>query len=175
MVLEEEQRERTPDEAGAANDDGALTGGIDALTAEEFEHTEGRGRNEGWVPLREAAGIVRMETVDIFMWWDLLERLIRIEAVGQRHLEEDAVDGWVVGQGLDPFAQVGLADVVQVLDRRSETDLFGSLVLTADVRRGREIIPDLDDRNSGRPLVGMALNGELQLLANGARVGAAVN
>src|ERR1700686_3895453 len=62
-----------------------------------------------------------------------------------------------------------------MLDRGLETDLFRGPGLAADVGRGCEIIPDLDDGNPGRALVGMALDGEFQLLANGARVGAAVD
>src|SRR2546425_7043597 len=60
-------------------------------------------------------------------------------------------------------------------DGRFETNLFRGPVLAADVGRGREVIPDLDDGDPGRPLAGMALSGEFQLLANSARVGAAVD
>src|SRR6202171_6417791 len=175
LVWKEKQCERTPDQAGPPDNDGTLARGIDALPQKQLEHAERRSRNEGWVPLRQAAGIVRMQSVDIFMWWDSLERFIGIEAVGQRHLDEDAVDRWVGGKGLDPFVEVGLRDVVQMLDGGFETDLLRGLVLAADVRRGREIIADLDDGNPGRPLAWMALDREFQLLANGARVGAAVD
>src|ERR1700737_2121608 len=175
MVLKEEQCQRTPDEAGAPNNDGTLARGIDALPPKQLEHAQRRGRNKGWVPLRQAAGIVRMQAVDIFMWWDSLERFIGIEAIGQRHLDEDAVDRWVGGKGLDPFVQVGLRDVVQMLDGGFETDLLRGLVLAANVRRGREIIADLDDGDARRALAWMALDREFQLLANGARVGAAVD
>src|SRR5207302_4707719 len=58
---------------------------------------------------------------------------------------------------------------------RFEADFFRRLVFPADVGRGREIIPDLDDGDPRRTLAGMAFDGELQLLANGARVGAAVD
>src|SRR2546427_10983420 len=60
-------------------------------------------------------------------------------------------------------------------DGRFETNLFRGLVLAADVGRGREVITDLDDGDPRRPLAGMALDGEFQLLANSARVGAAVD
>src|SRR3981189_357520 len=106
MILQEKQGQRAANEARAADDDRTLAGGIDALAPEQLEHAERRGRNEGGVALRGAAGIVRIETIDIFMWWDLLERCISIEAVRQRHLDEDAVDRRVVGQALDPFVEV---------------------------------------------------------------------
>ena len=38
-----------------------------------------------------------------------------------------------VGQALDPFVQGGLGDVVHVLDRGFEADLFGGPGLAADV------------------------------------------
>src|SRR5260370_35664805 len=109
------------------------------------------------------------------MWRDLLERVIRIEAVWQRHLDEDAIDGGIAGEGLDPFVQVSLRDVVQMLDGRLEADLFGGFLLAANVGRGGDVVTNLDHGDPGRALVGMALDGELQLLANGARVGTAVD
>src|SRR2546429_307967 len=87
------------------------------LAPEQLEDAEGRGWNEGWVTLGEAAGVVGMETVDIFMWWDLLEGPVRVEAIGERHLDEDAIDRGIGGQGLDPLVQLSLRDVVQVGDR----------------------------------------------------------
>src|SRR5438132_2728377 len=117
MVLKEEKGQRAADQPGAADNDRALAGRVDAFPPEQLEHAEGRGRNEGWVALGEAAGVVGVETVDIFMWWDLLERLIGIEAIGERHLDEDAIDRGIGGQGLDPLVQLSLRDVVQVGDR----------------------------------------------------------
>src|ERR1700681_930338 len=175
MGLQQQEGQRAPYEPGAADNDGALAGGIDALAAEQLEHPQGRRGNEGWISLGEAAGIVRMQTVDIFMWRDLLECLIRIEAVRQRHLDEDAVDRGIVCQGQDALVQIGLRDVVKMLNRRLETDLFRGLVLAANVRRGREVIADLDDGYTGTALSGMTLDSEFQLLADGARVGAAVD
>src|SRR4030088_2464354 len=62
-----------------------------------------------------------------------------------------------------------------MLDRRFEADLFGGLGLAANVGRGGEVVTHLDNRDPGRALARMALDGELQLLANGARVSAAID
>src|SRR5438270_3746272 len=62
-----------------------------------------------------------------------------------------------------------------MLDRRFEADLCGGLLLAADVGRGGRVVADLDDGDSGRALVGMARDGEFEFLADGARVGAAVD
>src|SRR2546421_9597994 len=97
-----------------------LAGGIDALAPEQLEDAQRRGRDEGRVPLRQPSGVVRMETVDIFMWRDLLQRLVGIEAVGQRDLDQDAVDrrgGSQVGKAL---VQLPLGDGVKMLHRRVE-------------------------------------------------------
>src|SRR5439155_11154800 len=92
MVLKEQERQRAPDQAGASHDDGALAGGIDSFAPEQLQDAEGRGWNEGWVALGQAAGVVGVETVDIFTWWYPLERLMGVEAIRERHLDEDAVD-----------------------------------------------------------------------------------
>src|SRR5207302_7292786 len=112
MVLKKKEGQGSPDKPRPAHNDGALAGWIDALAPEQLQDAEWRGRNEGRVALGEAAGVVRVEAVDIFMWWDLLERLFGIEVVREWHLDEDDVDRGVVGQGPDPFVQVGLRDVV---------------------------------------------------------------
>jgi len=62
-----------------------------------------------------------------------------------------------------------------MFDGRSEADLFGGPLLAANVRRGGGIVADLDDGDPWRALVGMARDSELEFLANGTRVGAAVD
>src|SRR6266480_7842523 len=106
VILEQQERQRAPDQAGAADDHRALAGRVDMFAPEQLEDAKGRGWNEGWIALGEPAGVVGVETVDILMWWDLLERLIGIEAGGKRHLDEDAIDRGVVGEGPDPVIQV---------------------------------------------------------------------
>src|SRR2546426_6956363 len=62
-----------------------------------------------------------------------------------------------------------------MLDGRSEADLFGGPLFAANVRRGGGIVADLDDGDARGALVGMTSDGELEFLANGACVGAAVD
>src|SRR5207245_120703 len=111
MILQEKQRYRAAHEAGASDDDGALAGRIDVLTTQQFEHAKWRCRNEGGVALGQPAGVVGVEPVYIFMWRDLFERLIRIETLRQRHLEQDAVDSRIVRQLRDSLVQPGLGDL----------------------------------------------------------------
>src|SRR5438874_9446693 len=108
-----------------------------------------------------------MKSVDIFMWRDLLEGLVGIETIRQGHLDQDPVDGGVSGQVGDARLQLPLADVVQMLDRRLEADLFGRSLLAADVGCRGGVIADLDDGDARTALVRMALDGTLQLIANG--------
>ena len=116
-----------------------------------------------------------METVDIFMWRDLLQRLVGIEAVGQRDLDQDAVDRRVSSQVGNALVQLALGDVVKMLDRRLEADLFGGSLLAPDVGCRGRIIADLDNGDAGAALVGVALDGALQLVANGACVDTTVD
>src|SRR5438094_426115 len=109
------------------------------------------------------------------MWRDLLQRLVGIEAVGQRDLDQDAVDRRVSSQVGDALVQLALGDVVQMLDRRLEADLFGGSLLAPDVSCRGRVIPHLDDGDARAALVRLAFDGALQLIANGARVGTAVD
>src|SRR5438094_9779377 len=152
-----------------------LSGGIDALAPEQLEDAEWRRRDEGRVALRQAPGVVGMEPVDIFMWRDLLEGLVGIETIRQGHLDQDSVDGGISRQLSDARLQLPLADVVQMLDRRLEADLFGGSLLAAHIGRRGAVIAYLDDGDARTALVRMPFDGELQLIANGARVGAAVD
>src|SRR5438874_4674599 len=106
-----------------------LSGGIDALAPEQLEDAQRRRRDEGRVALRQPPGVVGMETVDIFMWRDLLEGLVGIEPLRQGHLDQDSVNGGVSGQVGDARLQLSLADVAQTLDRRLKADLFGGSLL----------------------------------------------
>src|SRR4029077_8448781 len=87
VVLEQQQRDRPADEARAADHDGALAGGVDVLAAQKLENAEWRGRDESGVSLGQSARVVRVKPVDIFMWWDLFECLVRIETIRQWQLE----------------------------------------------------------------------------------------
>src|SRR5256885_14818408 len=62
-----------------------------------------------------------------------------------------------------------------MLDRRLEADLFGGSLLAPDVGCRGRIIAYLDDGDARTALVGVALDGALQLVADGARVEAAVD
>src|SRR2546426_10475730 len=62
-----------------------------------------------------------------------------------------------------------------MLDRRLEADLVGGSLLAPHVGCRGEVITHLDDGDAGTALVGVAVNRALQLVANDARVGAAVD
>src|SRR2546429_10006972 len=62
-----------------------------------------------------------------------------------------------------------------MVDRRLEADLFGGSLLAPDVGCRGRIIAYLDDGDARTALVGVAFDGALQLIANGARVEAAVD
>src|SRR5438552_3356370 len=153
MVLQQEQRQRPADQAAAADDDGMLSGGIDALAPEQLEDSQRRRRDEGRVPLRQPSGVVRMETVDIFMWRDLLQRLVGIEAFGQRDLDQDAVDRRISSQVGDALVQLALGYVLQMLDRRLETDLFSGSLLASYVGCRGGVITHLNDGDARAALI----------------------
>src|SRR3984893_1132091 len=98
-----------------------------------------------------------------------------IKIARKRHLDQDAVGGRIVSQPRDPLMQPGLGDLMEMLDRRVEANLLGRPVLSADVGRRRRVVTDMDDGDPWRALVGMALDSEFQFLADGPRVGAAVD
>src|SRR5207302_8421280 len=64
---------------------------------------------------------------------------------------------------------------MKTLDRRAEANLFSGLMFPADIGRRSRVVTNLDDGDSWRALVGMALDGTFQLLADDARVGAAID
>src|SRR5207249_11832035 len=100
--------------------------------------------------------------------------MVIIEAVGQRDLEQNAIDRRVSSQVGNALVQLALGDVVKMLDRRLEADLFGGSLLAPDVGCRGRIIAHLDDGDARTALVRVAFDGALQLIANGARVGTAV-
>jgi len=116
-----------------------------------------------------------MQPVDIFMWRDLLERGLRIEAVGQGQLQQDPVDARIVRERRDSPVQIGLGDVLKMLDSGFEADVFRGPVFAPDVRRRGRVVTDLDDGDTGTTLVRVALDGASQLLADRERVSAAVD
>src|SRR5205823_703417 len=144
---------RPAHQAAAADDDRMLTGGINALAAKQLEDAQRRRRDECRVALRQAPGVVGVESVDIFMWRDLLEGLVGIEPLRQGHLDQDSVNGGISRQVSDARLQLPLADVVQMLDRRLEADLFGGSLLAAHIGRRGGVIAYLDDGDARTALV----------------------
>ena len=98
VVLQEEERERAPNEARSAHDHGVAAGGIQVFTAEELEDSQGGGRDERGVPLGQPSGVVGMQAVDVLAGRDPLQRPVGVEVGGKRHLEQDRIQAGGLGE-----------------------------------------------------------------------------
>jgi len=78
--------------------------------------------------LGQAADIVGVEAVHIFIRTDALEQQRGVQVLGQRQLHQDAVDGRVFVELVDQGEQIGLAGLGrQVVGAGEEADFFAIL------------------------------------------------
>ena len=69
---------------------------------------EGVQGDEGFLARREAADIDRMEAVDVLLGANGFDDAALVDVVGERELDEDAMDRGIGIQGCDLGEQVGL-------------------------------------------------------------------
>src|SRR3990167_2534243 len=119
MGLEQQRRHGFADDIGAADHHRMLAGKV-ATAVLQQAHASGRGAGRGYfAALDKATAVLGMETIDILQRVDGLEHAVLVDMVGQRQLNQDAVDCRVGVKPLDQLKQGGFARVGRqlVLDR----------------------------------------------------------
>ncbi|MNT52996.1 hypothetical protein D3C72_1900580 [compost metagenome] len=74
------------DDVGRANHDGIQAIGIDVVTLKQGDDTAWGARAQFWRTLAQAANVVRMETVDVFIRMNTLQHLDVVDTGRQRQL-----------------------------------------------------------------------------------------
>ena len=124
-------------------------------------------------PSRDAAG---GQPVHVLGRVQPIDHRIGVEAVGERQLDEDPVDGGVGVQPVDHRVQLVLRGLRREAHRVDlEPGLGGGAVLVPHVDLARRILPDEDDGEAGLDAVlGELGGGGAHLGADGRRGGLAV-
>ena len=107
----------------------------------------------------EQAGVDRGEAVDVLAGIDRGDHRVGIDLVGDRQLDEDAVDVLVEAEPADQLEQLVLVGLRRqpVVDR-AHPDLLAGPVLVADVDLGGRVLAD-DHRGQRRRPPGLGLVG----------------
>ena len=134
---------RATDDIGGADDysvhavqvlTGALQQGHDA-----FWRAGAQKRNA----LGQAADVVGVETVDVFIWADAFEQQRGIQMLRKWQLQENAVDGRIVVEAVDQVGQGLLRSLAgQVESLGNEADLFAVLALVRNIDLGSRVGTD---------------------------------
>src|SRR2546428_2256230 len=150
VVLQEEQRERPADDAGAPDHHRMTAGKRDAGVLDEPHHGGRRAGHELRLPGDEGAEVLEMETVDIFRRRDRFEHAPGIDPPWQRKLHEDAMHAGVGVQCCDAIEQRALGDVGAVpVHLGVHAGLLARTRLVAHIDRGRRVVPCQDHREPG--------------------------
>ena len=135
----QEHRGGDADHVASADDDCFFAGDLDPAAFQELDASARCARDEQGLAsaLREAAGVERVESVDVLLVVDGAEDAFLVDVAGHRELHEDAVDvrvGVVVGDDLEDLLLGGV--VWEVGAEGVDTGLGARLLLGFDVRLG---------------------------------------
>ena len=130
-------------------DDGARALGLDLVLGEHPHDPEWRARHEPRAAEVEAAGVHRVEPVDVLRGIDRLDHLGLVEVGRQRQLDEDPVDGVVgvqLGEELKELVLRRVRREPKVV--RVDADGRRGLVLAGDVDVGGRVVADEHGREA---------------------------
>ena len=105
---------------GAADDHAVFAGGLDVVALEEGADSHGGGGDEALFAEDHASDVDRCEAVHVLVGRDGVNDLLLVDVLGQRELDDEAVDVWVVVEEVDGFEEL----------------LFGGLLAHAVYARG---------------------------------------
>ncbi len=144
---------------------------------EQVHDAIGRARRENLPADDQRADIVEMEAVDILLRRDCLQHLGHVDVLGQRQLNEDAVDIVICIELADQDQQLLVGDRGwQAMAGRLDADRFAGLDLARDVDLRGGIFADKHDRQAGRHALGLqCLDMRLLVIAHLPRDGLAVD
>ena len=96
VALEQQVRDRLADDLAAADHDRVRALELDVVLVQEGQDPERRRGNVRRLAEVELAGVERVEAVDVLDRLDGADDAVLVDAVRERQLDEDAVDGVVV-------------------------------------------------------------------------------
>ena len=140
---------RATDDIGSANDHRIEAVGVDIVAFQQGHDTARSARTQARRALAQAANVVRMEAVDVFIRRDALENFDVIDPCRQGQLNQNTVDGLIGIQGVDKLQQLGFAGGFREIVRAGdEAHFFTCFALAADINlRGRVAT----DQHDGQP------------------------
>ena len=134
MSLEQQGGHGFADDVRAANHHGVFAGQITAGVFEQLHAAAGGAGRQHVAALTQPADVFAVKPVDILAWRDGLQRKGFCDVVGQRQLQEDAVDAGITVQFGDQFQQLRLRGVfAQAVLQRANAGFFGTQDLVAHV------------------------------------------
>ena len=164
--LQQQRRHRFSHDVGAANDHGVPAGRIDAAAQQELLHAiRRRGPEPGRIPDGDFAHVRGVEAVDVLAGIDAQQHEMLVDVLGERQLNQDAVDLGIGVEAIDEREQVCLARLLGQADGLvMEARLSAGLAFHADVDLGRGVVAHQDHRQPRRDAAGREggdLGGEL--------------
>ena len=146
------QRHRLSHQDAAANHNGPLPGGINAIATQQRHHTSWRAAARTGLPPQQATQVERVQAIGIFGWIELQQQGPIIQAIGHRQLHEDSINGRVVVQ----LPQLGLnlslgGGGSQVGAMAGQTHAGASFFLIGHVHTTGRILANPQHRQTRRP------------------------
>ena len=149
-VGEEECGHGLADDVGVADDDGVGAGEVGADGVDDHHAAERGAGDEAVRALDEAACVDGMQAIDVFGGVDGGHDAERADVVGERELDEDAVDVVAEVEGLDEVEHAAFGGVGgNGDDLGEEACFFGALLLAANVDVAGGVVADDDDAQAG--------------------------
>lgn len=135
----------------ASYNDAMLAVGVDVIAFEHGAYAHDVWRKVGFLAKGHQPGVVRGESVDIFLGGDGMQYFLFVEVLGKRQLYDESVDRVVVVQAVDNAQQLVFGGSFgQVDDRRGETDFQAGLLFAVYIGLAGRIIAHKDDYHAWR-------------------------
>ncbi len=142
---------------------------IDAGALQQRHDALGRAGAQQRHALGETTDVVGMEAIDVLVRTDALEQQRGVQMLGQRQLNQDAVDGGVVVELIDQRQQLFLAGFGgKIVGLRMKPDFLAVLALVRHINLGRRVHAHQNhcQARNPQPLIAALGNPRGNLLAN---------
>jgi hypothetical protein len=155
-VARQQQRcEWPPHQLRAADHDRLGAAQLHAFGVEQLHHARRRARHEPIAALDQAARVDGGEAVDVLRWVDQVDHRVRIDALRQRQLQQDAADRLVGVERREQLGKLGLRRVGrQLVVERLDPGFGACLPLATHVDVRRRVVADDDRRQPGLHALG---------------------
>ncbi len=144
-IDKQEQIKRPADNLAAADDGNFLASERDVERFDEFVGGHRGARREVRLAVNQVAHTRGGHSLDVLVGGDGGLRLHRVDAFGQRELDDDSVDAFVAVQFPDVRQESFLRCVVgQFFQRVFDAEFFAGALLVSDVNARGRVLADLD-------------------------------